>query len=324
MDALPRRAAWSWFALLFFGCGSTQPPERDADAPLTAAESCRTRPERCNARDDDCDGIIDEDADSSCGLPHASSSCVQGTCVIERCSEGYHNCNQLITDGCEGKGSCEPAVMTAEAMSGNMSSAPSQPDQASPDAGRASAQTSSEASQPGAAGQSGPATDDADSGVPPNDAGEGAPTAEADAGAACEPERCDGQDNDCDTQVDEGTTCVACVDSAPTGQGRECDRCVCESCAEALAGCTGTMDDEWNLLCGDVLTCFGKSVQAGLCTGSDSDCFQNGDGPCAAEFRAAFQRGWACTADPVRTPCGGLTRVRLECYRSKCAAFCKA
>jgi hypothetical protein len=206
--------------------------------------------------------------------------------------------------------------MTGEAMSG-MAAAAAAPS-ARPDAG--SKAPVGQVMQPAAAGQTAPAADDADSGVPV-DAGT---KADADAGAVCVAERCDNKDNDCDNKVDEGTTCAACADSAPTGQGAECDRCVCESCSEALAGCIGTMDDEWNMLCGNVLTCFGKSVQAGLCTGPDSDCFQNGDGPCAAEFRDAFSRGWACTADPVRTPCGGLTRVRLECYRSKCAAVCKA
>lgn len=320
MKALPRPAARSLLALgllsCLVGCDSTREPERDADAPLTAAESCRTRPERCNARDDDCDGIIDENADSSCGLAHASSTCVKGSCVIERCSEGYKNCNQLTSDGCEAKLSCDPSVMTAEAMSGDMANM----HQPSRDAGPP-VETDA-AMQPSAAGQTGTTVDDADSGTP-RDAGRTAPSAEMDTGTSCEPERCDGQDNDCDQQVDEDITCATCVDSAPTGQGRDCDRCACESCAEALAGCTGTMDDEWNLLCGEVLTCFGESVQAGLCTGPDSDCFQNGDGPCAPEFRDAFQRGWQCTADPVRTPCGALTHVRLDCYRSKCAAVCK-
>jgi hypothetical protein len=319
MKALPRAAAWRSLALVFVAClpacGSTRPPKRDADAPLTAASDCRSRHERCNARDDDCDGIIDENSDFSCALAHARSSCVQGRCVIDQCSEGYNNCNAMAFDGCEAKDSCEPAVITAEAMSGM-----AEPPMSRSDAGSGEPRVM----QPAAAGQAGPTLDDADSGVVA-DAGKAA-MGEADAGAEspCEPERCDGRDNDCDHKVDEGTTCAACVDSAPTGQGAECDRCACESCGEALAGCTGTMDDEWNILCGDVLTCFGKSVQAGLCTGTDSDCFQNGDGPCADAFRSAFRRGWACTADPVRTPCGGLTRVRLECYRSKCAAVCKA
>jgi hypothetical protein len=147
--------------------------------------------------------------------------------------------------------------------------------------------------------------------------------AEQDAGPPCTPERCDGQDNDCDQQVDEAGSCT-CAEAEPTGQGSACDRCVCDSCPEALAACTGTDDDTWNELCGDVLRCFGRSVQAGLCTGPDSDCYQDGDGPCADDFRSAFSRGWLCTADPVRTPCGALTQVRLACYRTRCAGVCKS
>ena len=317
MKAVQLLAAWSVAALLPLalpiGCSSSQKSGRDADAPLTASSNCRTRAERCNARDDDCDGIIDERADSSCGLAHAAGSCVSGRCVIERCTEGFVDCNGSIADGCETKNACpaaadsgDAAVMTSESPPGAR------------EIRDASTAPGMSAEPPQAGQRSAPGSDEADGGEDTDASGPA-----ADAGASCAAERCDGQDNDCDQKVDEAAAC-ACQDAAPTGQGPACDQCVCDDCPLALAACTGTDDEEWNTLCGAVLACFGKSVQAGLCSGDDSDCFQNGDGPCASEFRAAFAFGWNCTADPVRTPCGALTRLRLECFRQQCAAVCKA
>ena len=75
--------------------GGTDDPGNDiTDAAMTpamapdAAVSCRPNPEAdpecpeicpelCNAKDDDCDGIIDEGADSTdCDASHATSTCV--------------------------------------------------------------------------------------------------------------------------------------------------------------------------------------------------------------------------------------------------------
>jgi len=306
MKALPRWAAWSVATLLplawSVGCSSSDRSERDADAPLTAAASCRTRTERCNAKDDDCDGIIDELANSSCGLAHAAGSCVRGQCLIARCSEGYVNCNGIMSDGCETKNECA----SAPAVSGDAAAPPDpmgEEPQPAPERRDAAAPVTS-AEVPQAGQQSVAEPDEADGGEDTDASG---PVADG----GCAAESC--CDSDC-----------ACKEAAPTGQGPECDQCVCDACPEALAACTGTDDDGWNSLCGALLVCFGKSVQAGLCTGDDSDCFQNGDGPCASEFRAAFELGWICTADPVRTPCGALTRLRLECFRNRCAAACKA
>jgi hypothetical protein len=322
MKALPQQAAWNLTALLSlawcFGCGSADKSQHDADAPLVASSDCRTRAERCNALDDDCDGIIDEQADSRCGLAHAAASCVRGNCVIDHCSQDYFNCNGIMSDGCEAKSACGSVQPAAPGES--MASSPDMPS-VSLDASTPSV-TSPESPPSQQPGSMDP--DEVDGGEVPNtDMSIDMPEPDADAGASCEAERCDGQDNDCDRKVDESSACD-CEAAAPSGQGPECDRCLCNACPEELAACTGTDDEEWNMLCGDVLACFGRSVQAGQCAGTDSDCFQNGDGPCASEFRAAFARGWICTAEPVRTPCGALTRVRLECFRNQCAAVCKA
>lgn len=307
MNALPRWAAWSVASLLLagsVGCSSSKkPPGRDADAPLTASGSCRTRAERCNGQDDDCDGIVDERADSSCGLAHAAGRCVVGRCTIARCTEGYYDCNGMISDGCESKTPCDEtldaghdAATPAEPMTSSDEPPRSQP------AEDASIRPAQSAEAPRAGRPS----------TPDPDAADGGEDIDASGPASCDGRRCDEPPE------------LSCKETAPTGQGPKCDECVCDACPAALAGCTGTEDDQWNRLCGALLACFGRSVQAGLCTGDDSDCFQNGDGPCVNEFLAAFELGWSCTADPVRTPCGALTRVRLECYRDPCATVCKA
>ncbi len=44
------------------------------------------------------------DADAACGpchLPHASSRCDDGKCVIETCDAGFEDCNLVSDDGCE-------------------------------------------------------------------------------------------------------------------------------------------------------------------------------------------------------------------------------
>ena len=281
------------------GCGSSGDADRDVGAPLTASGNCRTRAERCNAQDDDCDGIVDERADTSCDLAHAAASCVRGGCVIETCALGYADCNGLTSDGCETRGECG-AACAADCE------APPQ------DAGAARHEAPLDASTGRVStGQTErPALDEADGGATPD-----ATTPDPTTPDATTPDA---------TTLDATVAAVSCETAAPTGQGPDCDRCACNACPEALAACTGTDDAQWNTLCGELLACFGEGVQAGLCTGEDSDCFQNGDGPCVSEFRAAFARGWSCTADPVRTPCGALTQVRLACFKSQCALHCKA
>ncbi|HTU63098.1 MAG TPA: MopE-related protein [Polyangiales bacterium] len=298
------------------GCGAPEKSARDEAAPpLRASGDCGTRAERCNARDDDCDGIIDERADSSCGLAHAAGRCVSGRCTIERCTESFFNCNDIASDGCETKNACE--VASTDATDAPDAASMSMPDASTPPVQTSEAPRTETPPRPD--GPTMPDPDEVDAGGEDTDT----PVPDSDAGSACAVESCDKQDNDCDGKVDEADAC-SCMNAAPSGQGLECDSCLCDACPDALAACTGTDDEEWNTLCGALLVCFGKSVQAGLCTGSDSDCYQNGDGPCASEFRAAFERGWICTADPVRSPCGALTRVRLECFQNPCLAACKA
>lgn len=71
-----------------------------ASCELDAA-ACEGCVETCNGRDDDCDGVIDEAAASSCVLPHAQAVCREGECLLARCTDGYRDCDQEATNGCE-------------------------------------------------------------------------------------------------------------------------------------------------------------------------------------------------------------------------------
>jgi len=63
---------------------------------------CVRMPEVCNGLDEDCDGIVDEDASKTCasGANVERSPCVSGACVFE-CAPQYSDCDGDHTNGCE-------------------------------------------------------------------------------------------------------------------------------------------------------------------------------------------------------------------------------
>jgi hypothetical protein len=81
--------------------------------------------EVCNGRDDDCDGKVDEDTDLSsspdhCGTcghvcptgPHADAVCTSGKCRL-LCHDGWHDNNGSSEDGCEAA-TCVPSEETCD------------------------------------------------------------------------------------------------------------------------------------------------------------------------------------------------------------------
>ncbi len=68
--------------------------------------------ETCDGEDDDCDGDVDEtfDFDSDpahcggctpCSVPHAIAGCAAGACTVGTCDFGWHDDNDDPADGCE-------------------------------------------------------------------------------------------------------------------------------------------------------------------------------------------------------------------------------
>ncbi len=58
--------------------------------------------EICNGADENCNGTIDEGADSACEANgNAEAECVDGSCKIIKCNTGWYDLNGLGSDGCE-------------------------------------------------------------------------------------------------------------------------------------------------------------------------------------------------------------------------------
>jgi hypothetical protein len=80
------------------------------------AEACvSSATELCNRVDDDCDGEVDEGAETACAqtILHAASQCVAfantARCVmIGECHEGYDRCDGNPANGCEPFCDCNP------------------------------------------------------------------------------------------------------------------------------------------------------------------------------------------------------------------------
>ncbi len=58
--------------------------------------------EICDNINQDCDSQTDESpADAQCSFPHASAYCARGSCRVDLCNSGYHDCDGDPSNGCE-------------------------------------------------------------------------------------------------------------------------------------------------------------------------------------------------------------------------------
>jgi hypothetical protein len=321
------RCGYTW--LLVTGCHVyhqelVTAPERANATTTQTARDCAKRTELCNGEDDDCDGVIDEDAALDCQLANATARCVSSSCVVDHCAPGFQDCNGVSDDGCEQTeaeldcGQCgrhcddSPVSVAPGSQEPQPDAQPEQPEQPAQPA------------QPAAAG------------VP--DAGEARSPVEPCQALA---EQCNGRDDDCDGKVDEDVQCAcanllgrdARASNAPTGQGEACDRCACERCPAEVSACFVNADEAWSQHCAVLLQCYGRHSNDARCAAGD--CYQNGAGPCANEIRNAvpgsdgdvrnllFGISLACTAPRVTTACGAATALHYSCLKTTCASVCK-
>jgi hypothetical protein len=278
------------------GASPTRASVADED---TGTGACTSRPERCNGEDDDCDGLVDEEADRSCERPHSTTRCLGGACVLDECEPGHLNCNLSAADGCEKDmheracGECGRTcdIQRAEGVAMNVST---------------------------------PMHEDVDAGSPKVDE-RPQPDHDADAGSGCGPDSACGAkpDNPCAGANAGSATCV-CLAAKPSSQTADCDRCACDQCAPAVAECFTNRNADWVSECSGVTHCYGVNIALGRC--ANADCGMSGFGVCAREeARSSSWGNWAYSCSPLpgapRTPCDASVYLR-QCMRDRCASLC--
>ena len=94
--------------------GGDAATDTNRDAPPSNTDGCvPSGEERCDTFDNDCDGFTDETfdlegdprncgtCDNACNVPNAYPACMAGECDIERCAIGYTDLDGVISNGCE-------------------------------------------------------------------------------------------------------------------------------------------------------------------------------------------------------------------------------
>ncbi len=288
----------------------------------------------CNGRNDDCDGAVDEDCTCQAGAPCAESDgvCVPGVqvceggalqacegrveAVDETCNGADDDCDGQTDEGTdqacagESRGACDPGVRRCDA--GVLQRA------------------CEDVVPPAAAERCDGRDDDCDGRVDedfpqlrqPCGVGVGACArgglfvCTADGGVACDAtagptavEVCNGEDDDCDGQTDEGTS-VACwpVPGATQGQCRQGARaCMGGALSETCAGGQGPVDE----ICDNGLDddCDGAVDDGCVCAeGARQDCAA-APGLCNPGFQVCRDNAWgSCQGQVLGLPetCNGV------------------
>ncbi len=279
-------------------CGILECDEGWHDANRDAADGCEYRcdvtndgEEICDDVDNDCDGVTDEGFDKLHGLEHcggcfqacepehAVAVCDMGVCRVAGCDEGWHDANHDVSDGCEYE--CEVTNQGLEICDGRDNDCNGRVDdgfdlQTDPfncgDCGHSCWVPNREVSCVAGRCQVGGCL-------------EGWVDANHDPADGCEYEcavtnqgleACDGLDNDCDREVDEGFELATDLDNC--GQcGRRCDYAhagaTCEDGVCHMGACEpGWWDVDRNPTTGCEYECAVTNQGQEICDGLDNDC----------------------------------------------------
>ncbi len=235
---------------------SDMAPQPDMARPDSGG--CADRDDACDGRDDDCDGRFDEDL-----VPTACATGLAGPCAegISICVGGISGCDLLI----------EPAAETCDGVDNDCDG---RLDEAMDGMGCASG-------EPGVCAVG--STRCADG------------VLVCDANRQPTPEVCNGFDDDCDGQTDEGVTGRPCQTGAPgpCAEGRS-------TCVDGVVGCErvfmpadeicNVIDDDCD---GRVDEFEGGAPPAETCNGVDDDCDGHVDEPAPVEPRL-YRSNTAC------------------------------
>ena len=100
----------NWCVSCLLGVVACQVYDDKLSKPADQVDACVPQVEVCNAHDDDCDGVVDEEAavQRACQaqIVHAPTVCQSGRCVRTGCHPGYYTCDGLNENGCESACTC--------------------------------------------------------------------------------------------------------------------------------------------------------------------------------------------------------------------------